>query len=223
MADINVVKHAATQDALLGTHTVLRNTYGLLGLTLIFSGLTAYFAMQTNAQPNIAITLVSFGLLFAIQAFKNSTAGLFLVFAFTGLLGYSLGPILNMYSNNLSNGSEIIMAAFGGTGIIFFALSGYVLSTRKNLEMMTGMMSIMSIVLLLGVIGNLFFQIPMLSLMISAGFILFSSAAILYETSKIIHGGERNYIMATVSLYLSLFNLFVSLLHILGALTGRRD
>jgi modulator of FtsH protease len=210
-------------ESILATNKVLRNTYMLLGLTFMFSALCAYFAMVSNAQPmNVLLLIVGmYGLMFLTQALRNSVWGLVSVFAFTGFLGYTLGPILNFYIASLQNGGQIIMTALGATGIIFFSLSGYVLTTRKDFSYLGGFLFIGVMMALLAMIAGIFFQIPALHLAISALFVLISSGLILFQTSMIINGGERNYIMATVSLFVSIYNLFISLLNILSALSGR--
>ncbi len=210
-----------TQESVLATNTVIRNTYILLSLTLLFSALTAGFSMVTNA-PNLGLlTLVGyFGLLFATQATRNSSLGLFFVFALTGFMGYTLGPLLNTFLH-MHNGAQIIMTALGGTGVIFLSLSAYALTTRTDFNYMSGFMMAASLILFVGVIANLFLKMAMLQLIIAGGFMIFSSAMILYQTSSIIHGGERNYIMATVTLYLAIYNLFISLLQILSVFNNR--
>ncbi|WP_413722405.1 FtsH protease modulator YccA [Sodalis sp. RH24] len=204
------------EHSLLSTHKVLRNTYFLLSLTLGFSALTATAStlLQLPA-PGLILMMVGFyGLMFLTYRLANSPAGIVAAFAFTGFLGYALGPLLSML---LSSGAgDVIMVALGGTALVFFACSAYVLTTRKDMSFLSGMMMAGFVVLLVAVIANLFLQIPALSLAISVLFILFSSGAILWETSNIIHGGETNYIRATVGLYVSLYNIFVSLLSILG-------
>lgn len=211
------------QESILATNKVLRNTYMLLGLTFMFSALCAYIAMVSNAQPmNFLLLIVGmYGLMFLTQALRNSVWGLVSVFAFTGFLGYTLGPILNFYIASLQNGGQIIMTALGATGIIFFSLSGYVLTTRKDFSYLGGFLFIGVMMAFLAMIASIFFQIPALNLAISALFVLISSGLILFQTSMIINGGERNYIMATVSLFVSIYNLFISLLNILSALSGR--
>lgn len=210
-----------TQESVLATNTVIRNTYILLSLTLLFSAATAAFAVVTNA-PNLGLlTLIGyFGLLFATQATRNSGLGIVFVFALTGFMGYTLGPLLNAFLQ-LQNGSQLIMTALGGTGVIFLALSAYALTTRSDFSYMGGFMMAASLVLLVGIVANIFLALPMLQLVIAGGFMVFSSAMILYETSNIIHGGERNYIMATVTLYLAIYNLFISLLQILSFFSNR--
>ncbi len=200
---------------------VLRNTYLLLSMTLLFSGLTAGIAMATQAAPlHWLITLGGyFGLLFVVTRLRNSVWGLAAVFALTGFMGYTLGPILNFYLN-LPNGSQVVMTALAGTGIIFLALSGYAVTSRKDFSFMGGFLMTGILVAFLAGIGAILFEMPTLSLAVSGMFILLMSGMILWQTSDIIHGGETNYIMATVSLYISLFNMLTSLLQILGVVSG---
>ncbi|WP_428945772.1 FtsH protease modulator YccA [Pantoea sp. FN060301] len=204
------------ESSLIFTHKVLRNTYFLLGLTLAFSALTATLStVFALPAPGLIIMLVGFyGLMFLTYRLANSPAGILAAFAFTGFLGYSLGPILNSL---LSAGmGDVIGLALGGTALVFFCCSAYVLTTRKDMSFLGGMMMAGFVVLLVAVVANIFLQIPALHLAISVMFVLFSSGAILWETSNIIHGGETNYIRATVSLYVSIYNIFISLLSILG-------
>lgn len=212
---------AQTQATQLEVSKVLRNTYGLLALTLAFSGLVAYVAMQMNAvYPNIFVVLIAFyGLFFATVKLRNSGWGLVTTFALTGFMGYTLGPILNHYLS-MSNGGEVISSAFAMTALVFFGLSAYVLTTRKDMSFLGGFITAGFFVLLGATLANIFFQVSGLQLAISAGFVLFSSVCILFQTSAIIHGGERNYIMATISLYVSIYNLFVSLLQIFGIMSS---
>ena len=209
---------ARSQTQVLATNKVLKNTYALLAMTLLFSAAAAGLSMTMNLPPfSPIITLVGyFGLLFLTTKFRNSAMGLVFVFMLTGFMGLTLGPILNFYLH-LSNGSQLIMTALGGTGIIFLALSGYALTSRKDFSFMGGFLMVGILVAFLAGIGALIFSMPALSLAVSAMFILLMSGMILYQTSEIIHGGETNYIMATVSLYISLYNLFLSLLQLLGA------
>lgn len=214
---------SAAQGSALETNKVLRNTYTLLAMTLAFSAAVAGMSMAMGLpHPGFIVTLVGFyGLLFLVHKTANSGAGVLSVFAFTGFLGYTLGPILNMVIG--AGGGEMVMTALGGTALIFFALSGYVLTTKKDMSFLNGMLFAGFWVLLIGVIANFFLNIPALSLGLSAMFILFSSGVILIQTSDIIRGGERNYIMATVTLYVSLYNIFISLLNILMAFGGGDD
>ncbi len=197
---------------------VLKNTYILLSMTLLFSALTAGLAMAMNFPPlGTIVTLVGyFGLLFLTSKFKNSVLGLVFVFALTGFMGLTLGPILSYYIQSLPGGSEIVMTALGGTGVIFIGLSAYVLVTQKDFSFIGGMLMAGILVAFLAMLVTLFYPMPALSLAISAIFILLMSGLILFQTSQIIHGGETNYILATVSLYVAIFNIFISLLHILG-------
>lgn len=210
-----------TLEKSLSNNKVLRNTYTLLAMTLLFSALTAGVAIATKAQPlHWLITLGGyFGLLFAVTKLRNSVWGLAAVFALTGFLGYTLGPILSLYLS-LPNGSQVVMTALGGTGVIFLALSAYALVSRKDFSFMAGFLMVGLLVAVLASLAAVLFSLPALSLAVSAMMILLMSGMILWQTSDIIHGGETNYIMATVSLYISLFNLFTSLLQILGVMSG---
>lgn len=196
---------------------VLRNTYALLAMTLAFSGVVAYISQQMNMpHPGMILTLVGFyGLFFLTMKLRNSGWGLLSTFALTGFMGYTLGPILNMYMS-MPNGASVISSAFAMTAFVFTGLSAYVLITRKDMSFLSGFITVGFFVLLAAIIASFIFDISGLQLAISAGFVLFSSAMILFQTSAIIQGGERNYIMATISLYISIYNLFLSLLQILG-------
>jgi modulator of FtsH protease len=200
---------------------VLRNTYALLALTLAFSGIVAFLAQRAQvAYPNIFVVLIGFyGLFFLTVKLRDSAWGLVSTFALTGFMGYTLGPILNRYLG-MANGAEVVSSAFMMTALVFCGLSAYVLTTRKDMSFLSGFITAGCFVLLGAVIASFFFQISGLQLAISAGFVLFSAACILYQTSEIIHGGERNYIMATISLYVSIYNLFVSLLQIFGIMSS---
>jgi modulator of FtsH protease len=200
---------------------LFRNTYSLLAMTMAFSALVAFTSMSLNLpHPGLIITLVGFyGLLFAITKFRNSGVGLLLTFALTGFMGYTLGPILNAYLS-LPNGGQLVSMALGMTALVFFSLSAYAIISRKDFSFLSGFIMAGFVVLLCAVVASFFLQISGLSLAISAGFVLFSSAIILYQTSAIIHGGEDNYIMATVTLFVSIYNLFLSLLQLLGVFGG---
>jgi len=212
------------RGSLLSTHTVLRNTYFLLSLTLLFSALMTAVSVSINAQPGLIITLVGvFGLMFLTIKLRNSAWGLVSIFAFTGFLGFCMGPLINFYLKSYVNGGQLIMTALGGTGVIFFTLSAYVLLTRKNFNAIGGFLFVGLIVAIVAVIANLFLKIPGLQLAISAALVLIFSGFILYDTSRIINNGERNYIMATIALYLDIVNLFQNLLLLLGALSGNRN
>lgn len=208
-------------QGVLTTNRVLRNTYLLLSMTLLFSAFTASVAVATDAPPlHWLITLGGyFGLLFLTTALRNSPWGLLSVFALTGFMGYTLGPILNLYLG-LPNGPQVVMTALGGTGAIFLGLSGYALTTRKDFSFLGGFLMVGILVAFLAGLGAMLFSIPALSLAVSAMIVLLMSGMILYQTSEIIHGGETNYIMATVSLYVSIYNLFLSLLQLLGVFSG---
>ncbi|MBC6903931.1 BAX inhibitor (BI)-1/YccA family protein [Saccharophagus sp. K07] len=205
----------------LEVNKVLRNTYALLAMTLLFSAFTAGISMVFNLpHPGILITLVGyFGLLFLTQYLRNSAWGILSIFALTGFMGLTLGPIINAYLS-LANGSQIVMNALGGTAITFLGLSGYALTTKKNFSFLGNFLFIGILVAFLAGLGAIFFEMPALSLAVSAMFVLLMSGLILYQTSEIIHGGETNYIMATVTLYVTIYNLFTSLLHLFGAFGG---
>ena len=210
-----------SQTSAFTTNKVIRNTYMLLSMTLLFSALTAGISMLMKLpHPGLLLTLGGyFGLLFLTAKFRDSMLGLAFVFALTGFMGYTLGPILNAYLA-LPNGGQVVMTAMGATGAIFLGLSGYALTTRKDFSYMGGFLMVGILVAFLAGLGALFFEMPGLSLAVSAMFVLLMAGLILYETSNIIHGGETNYIMATVTLYVSIFNLFTSLLHLLGSIGG---
>ncbi len=201
---------------------VLKNTYMLLAATLLFSGLTAGLSMAFGwPHPGMILTLVGyFGLLFLTTRFRNSALGLLCVFALTGFMGLTLGPIIGYYVTAIPNGDQLVMTAMGGTGVIFLGLSGYALTSRKDFSFLGGILMAGILVAFLAGIGAAVFSIPALSLAVSAMFILLMSGMILWQTSEIVHGGETNYIMATVTLYVSIYNLFLSLLQLLGIFGG---
>ncbi len=205
----------------ISSNKVLTNTYALLSMTLLFSAVTAGLAMAFNLpHPGLLLTLGGyFGLLFLTSKFRNESLGLVFVFALTGFMGYTLGPIVNSYMTSV-NGSQIVMNAMGSTAVIFIGLSVYALSSRKDFSFMGGFLMTGILVAFLAGLGAIFFEIPALSIAVSSMFVLLMSGLILYETSNIVHGGETNYIMATVTLYVSIFNLFTSMLHLLGAFSG---
>lgn len=204
-------------ESVLATNKVIRNTYMLLSVTLAFAAVTAATSMALKLpHPGMLLTLVGyFGLLFATTKLRNSGWGLVSVFALTGFMGYTLGPIVSHYLG-LPNGGQTVMMAMAGTAAIFLGLSGYALTTRKDFSFMGGFLMVGVLVAFLASLAAVFFTIPALSLTVSAAFVLLMSGMILFETSNIIHGGETNYIMATVSLFVSIFNLFLSLLQLLG-------
>ncbi len=211
---------ARSETQILATNKVLKNTYALLSMTLLFSAAMAGLSMTLNLPSFGLLTIVGYiALLFLTTKFRDSGLGVLFVFMLTGFMGITLGPILNMYMAT-ANGAQMVMTALGGTGAIFLALSGYVLTTRKDFSFMGGFLMVGILVAFLAGLGAFVFSMPILSLAVSGMFILLMSGMILYQTSEIIHGGETNYIMATVSLYISIYNLFLSLLHILGALSG---
>ena len=211
-----------SQESVLATNKVLKNTYMLLAMTLLFSAFTAAVSMVIGIGQGLALILmlVSFGLLFWVHKAAESSQGLVAIFAFTGCLGASLGPMLSYYVA-LANGPGIVLQALGGTGLIFFALSGYALTTRKDFSFMRGFLFTGLIVAIVAMLLNIFLNIPVLSLVISAAVIMIMSGLILFDTSRIIHGGETNYIRATVALYLNVYNIFIHLLHLISALSGR--
>jgi len=209
----------SSQAGVLATNRVLRNTYALLAMTLLFSGTTAGLSMALDLpHPGIIVTLVGyFGLLFLTTKFSHSAWGILFVFALTGFMGLTLGPILNFYVTHIGNGEQLVMTALGGTGIIFLGLSAYALTSRKDFSFMGGMlMTGILVAFLAGIVALFVPTMPGLHVAVSAMFILLMSGMILYQTSEIVHGGETNYILATVSLYVAIFNLFTSLLQLLG-------
>ena len=217
MNNPDILSTSRGQSAILSTNKVVRNTYTLLSMTLLFSALAAGISMTFNLpHPGLLLTLGGyFGLLFLTTKLRDSAWGLASVFALTGFMGYTLGPILNSYLA-MPNGSQIVMTAMAGTGAIFLALSGYALTSHKDFSFMGGFLLAGILVAFMAGLGAIFFEMPALSLAVSAMFVLLMSGLILYETSNIIHGGETNYIMATVTLFVAIFNLFTSLLHLLG-------
>ncbi|TVP51262.1 MAG: Bax inhibitor-1/YccA family protein [Halomonas sp.] len=206
----------------VSTNKVLRNTYALLAMTLLFSAVMAGAAVALGIQQmNIFVFFIgAYGLMFLVHKTANSAAGLLATFAFTGFMGFTLGPILSAYLT-LPNGGALIMNALAMTGLTFVGLSAVALTTKKDFSFLGNFLMAGAIVLILAMIAGFMLNIPALSLMVSAGFVLFASAAILYQTSEIIHrAGETNYILATVTLYVSIYNLFISLLSILGIMSN---
>ncbi|MFB9134203.1 Bax inhibitor-1/YccA family protein [Vibrio sp. AK197] len=208
----------STQDSALQTNKVLRNTYALLSMTLVWSAVVAGVSMALNLpHPGLIITLVGFyGLLFLTEKNRNNGLGLVFTFLFTGFLGYTLGPILNMYVG--AGMGDVIVTALGGTALAFMGASAYALTTKRDLSFLGGVLMAGFVVLLIGMVANIFLQMPMLYLAMSGLFILFSVGAILLTTQQIVRGGETNYISATITLYVSIYNLFISLLSILGVM-----
>jgi modulator of FtsH protease len=203
---------------------LIRNTYILLSLTLLFTAVTAGIAMVINMPPMHWLIVLGgyFGLFFLTNVLKNSVWGIASIFALTGFMGLTLGPIISIYLTVFTNGSQIVMMAFGGTAAIFLGLSGYALASRKDFSFLGGFLFAGILVAFLAGIGAIVFQLPGLSLAVSAMFVLLMSGLILYQTSDMVHGRETNYIMATVTLYVTIYNLFISLLQLLGALMGER-
>lgn len=221
--NINTVRHAQS-GIVIQTNSVIRNTYMLLSMTLLFSAFTAWLAMLTNATPmGLMVLPIYIGLLFLTQTLRNSVWGIASIFAFTGFMGYTLGPILNFVIQGFSNGTQMIMASLGLTGLIFFALSGYALTTRKDFSYLGGFLFVAATIGMMASIVGLFFPVPLLYLGVSSAFVLIASGMILFQTSQLINGGERNYIMATIALYVSIYNLFISLLQLFMLLAGRRN
>ncbi|MBK7422607.1 MAG: Bax inhibitor-1/YccA family protein [Propionivibrio sp.] len=206
-----------SMESAQATNKVIRNTYMLLSMTLLFAAATAATSVVLKlSHPGLIITLIGyFGLLFATTKLRNSGWGIVSVFALTGFMGYTLGPIVGHYLG-LPNGGQTVMMAMAGTAAIFLGLSGYALSTKRDFSFMGGFLMVGILLAFLAGLAAIFFEIPALSLTISAAFVLLMSGLILYETSNIIHGGETNYVMATVTLFVAIFNLFTSLLHLLG-------
>ena len=220
---VDVTKPVAqSQESALSTNRVLQNTYALLASTLVFSGVMAAMSMAINPPFWMALgsTLGAFGVLwFVLPKFENSAAGVGVVFLITGMLGFGLGPMLNHYTA-LPNGSTLVATAMGGTGTIFFALSAYVLKTKKSFDFMGGMLFIGMFVVIGAILLNIFVQIPLLSAAISGAIVLMMSGFILFDTSRIINGGETNYIRATISMFLNIFLMFTNLLQLLGIMGG---
>lgn len=210
------------QTRALATNKVLRNTYALLATTLLFSALIAGVSMVLSLpHPGLLITLIGyFGLLFLTQKFSHSAWGLVFVFLLTGFMGLTLGPILSMYLKIIPNGHQVVMTALGGTGLIFLGMSGYALTSRRDFSFLGGFLFAGILVAFLAGLGAIFFHLPGLALAVSAMFVLLMAGLILFETSQIIRGGETNYILATVTLYVAIYNLFTSLLHLLGLVGG---
>ena len=212
-----------SQSSALAVNKVIRNTYTLLSMTLFVSALSAVatMVMQVGQGTGFMLFIGGFIMTFVVRKNANSSRGLIAVFIFAALMGAALGPMISIYMQAYVNGSAIVAQALGGTAIIFLSLSGYALTSGKNFNFLGGFIFTGMMVAIVAMIANIFLQIPALSLAISSAVILIMSGFILFDTSRIMNGGERNYIMATVSLYLSIFNIFIHLLRILGALTGR--
>ena len=227
MSNKPVFSSAVNMDpaaSIASTNKVLSNTYWLLGLTLAFSAFTAMVSVMMNLPQSMAfiLMLVGFGLLFVVHKMADSAQGLPAIFAFTGVMGASLGPMLSFYLA-MENGPSMVLQALGGTALIFFSLSAYALSSKKDFSYLGGFLMTGLIVAVVAMIANIFLAIPLLSITISAVVVMIMSGLILFDTSRIIQGGETNYIRATVGLYLSIFNIFVHLLHLLAVFTGGDD
>ena len=214
-----------TNRVILETNKVLKNTYLLLSLTLMFSALTAAFSIAASVPAiNPILTLVVyFGLLFGIQATKDSSMGLVLTFVLTGFLGLTIAPILNFYLTTFSNGAELIMMSLGATGAIFLGLSVIAMNPNRDFTKLGSFLAVGSIVCLVAIIVNLFLQMPAIHLALSLMIAFISGGMILWQTNQIIQGGEKNYITATVTLYISILNLFLTILQFLTMFAGRRD
>ncbi|GGF94205.1 MULTISPECIES: Bax inhibitor-1/YccA family protein [Cysteiniphilum] len=215
----------ARGSSIIQTNKVLRNTYLLLSLTLLFSALTAGWSMMVSAPViNPIITLiVYFALLFGVQATRNSPMGLVLTFALTGFLGWTLGPILNHYITTFSNGSELIMMALGATGAIFLGLSAIALNPKRDFSRLGSFLGIGALIALVAIVVNLFLQMPALYLALSVIIAFISGGFILWQTNQIVRGGETNYIVATVTIYVSILNIFLTILQFLGMFSGNRN
>ncbi len=212
---------AAGMEGVLSTNKVLKNTYMLLGMTLLLSAVTAGISMAVGLSHGVGLvlSLVGFGLLFVVHKMADTSKGLLAIFAFTGVMGAAIGPMLGYYLN-MPGGPALVMQALGGTALVFFGLSAYALTTRKDFSYMGGFLMVGLLVAVVAMIANIFLNIPALSLTISAAVVMIMSGLILFDTSRIINGGETNYIRATVGLYLNIYNLFIHMLHLLTALGG---
>ncbi len=221
MANPRVLDTNAAMDAVVSTNKVLRNTYMLLAMTLVFSAMTAGVSMALGLGQGAALILmlVGFGLLFVVNRLADSAKGLPAIFAFTGVMGASLGPMLSYYLA-MPGGPALVFQALAGTAVVFFGLSAYALTTRKDFSFMGGFLMVGLIVVLVAMLANIFLGIPALSLTISAAVVMIMSGLILFDTSRIVNGGETNYIRATVGLYLNIYNLFIHLLSLMTALSG---
>jgi len=209
-----------SEASILATNKVLKNTYLLLSMTLVFSGVMAFVGMSMNLGHGVSLisSIIAIAMLwFVLPRTANSSAGIPVLFAITGLLGLGLAPMLNIY---LAVNPSIVQTALGGTGVIFLGLSGYALTTRKDFSFMGGFLMVGLVVVLVAALANIFLQMPVMGLVVSGAIVMLMSGMILYQTSSIIHGGETNYIMATASLFISILNLFQALLHLLSAFGG---
>lgn len=224
---MNPIKSTAftstAEKSALAENSVLRNTYLLLSFTLLFSAITAWVAIAVQAPPmGIIFSLVGmFGLLFLTTYLRNSVWGLVSVFAFTGFVGYMLGPIVGMFMKNYQNGSFLVLSALGTTGVTFLGLSMYALMSRKTFSALGGFLTMGLLVVIVGSLVNIFLKMPAVYLAISVATSFIASGLILFDTARILHGGERNYIMATIALYLDIYMLFINLLQLFALFGGR--
>ena len=227
MNDKPVFSAAATMDpaaSIAKSNKVLSNTYWLLGLTLAFSALTATFSVAIGISPGVPLLLMitGFVLLFVVHKMADSAKGLPAIFAFTGVWGASIGPMLSFYLA-MDNGPTMVLQALAGTALVFFSLSVYALNSKKDFSYLGGFLMTGLIIAVVAMIANIFLAIPVLSLTLSAVVVMIMAGFILFDTSRIINGGETNYIRATVGLYLNIFNLFIHLLHLIAVFTGGDD
>ncbi len=215
------ISTARSESQILATNKVLKNTYALLSATLFFSVFMALVSMAIEPPQGVGLftMLAAMGLIwFALPRTANSSKGIWVVFGITGLLGFGIGPLLNAYMQ-MANGGQIVATAFSGTGLIFLGLSGYALTSKKDFSFMAGFLMVGLVIAIIAMVANIFLHMPALSLAISSAVILIMSGFILYDTSAIIRGEQTNYILATVGMYLSIFNIFIHLLNLLGALS----
>jgi modulator of FtsH protease len=223
MQDQNYIASFYGNTKTIAINSVLRKTYFLLALTIGFSALTATFGVMHNATVSPWLAIIGmFGLLFLTQALRNSRLGIAATFAFTGFMGYVLAPTLNFYLHNFTNGQALVLTALTGTAVIFLGLSLYTIISRKDFSFMGGFLFVAILAAFVASIAALVFHMPMLQVLVSGAFMLICSALIMFHTSQILNGGETNYIMATISIYVALLNIFVSLLNILGIFGGSR-
>lgn len=213
----DAVSHTSARPSAQAINKTLRNTYGLLSLTLLFSAFTAGLSMALQLpHPGLIITLVGFyGLLFLTSKLRNSAWGILAVFALTGFMGLTLGPIISLYLST-PHGGSMVMSAMAMTGMTFLGLSAYAIFSKKDFSFLSGFITVGFFVLLFAMIVSFFVALPALQMAMSAGFALFSAMIILWQTSEIVRGGETNYIEATVTLYVSIYNMFLSLLSLMG-------
>jgi len=213
---------AGVEAPALATNKLIRNTYILLSLTLAFTAIMSGVAMAIKMPPMpwFVVLIGYFGLLFLTTSLRNSVWGLVSVFALTGFMGLTLGPILSLYMSFFSNGAQLVSMAFGTTAVMFLGLSGYALTTRKDFSFMGGFLMTGILVAFIGSLVAVIFSIPALSMAVSVTFVMLMSGLILYQTSEMVHGGETNYILATIGLYVSIYNMFTSLLQLFGFMGG---